>query len=156
PGKAVAVLLLDWPQQALCLVEVGVVGPAVQWRETLHATIGAATTIEGAVGAGVVPRHTDEEGTVVTIVSGPPILGGFHQHLQIFDDGVEIEAGERFSIVKVSPQRVVGGRVHAQRREIEAVWPPVIVVWSNLGGRQTERGQAHGHESGSGDCLSYH
>jgi hypothetical protein len=42
PGNLLAVLLLDRPEQAAGLVEVAVVGPAVDRRETLVAGAGAA------------------------------------------------------------------------------------------------------------------
>lgn len=48
---------------------------------TYHATTAAA--IESAVGTGAVPRHTDEETTIVTIVSWPPVLRIRHEREQI-------------------------------------------------------------------------
>ena len=59
PRDLVAVLLLDRPQQATGLVEVAVVGPAVQRREALLAAIGAAAAVAGAVGPGTVPGHAE-------------------------------------------------------------------------------------------------
>ena len=74
----VAVFLLDWPQQTLRFVEIGIVRPAVQRRETLHAAIGATATIAHAVGTGAVPSHTNKERTVVSVVSRPPVLRRSH------------------------------------------------------------------------------
>ncbi len=51
PGDGGAVFLLDRPEQAAGLVEVGVVGPAVERGEALLATAGAAATVAGAIGA---------------------------------------------------------------------------------------------------------
>src|SRR5262249_26270741 len=57
PGDLAAVLLLDGPEQAARLVEVGVVRPAVDGSKSLVAVTGAATAVTGAVGAGTVPGH---------------------------------------------------------------------------------------------------
>src|SRR5207253_11021901 len=68
PGDLVAVLLLDRPEQAAGLVEVGVVRPAVEGGEALLAGAAAAPPVLDAVGAGGVPRHPDEERPVVAVV----------------------------------------------------------------------------------------
>ncbi len=74
PGDLLAVLLLDGPEQPAGLVEVGVVGPAVQGSEALGSFAPAAATVGGAVGAGCVPAQTDEERPVVAVVGRPPVL----------------------------------------------------------------------------------
>ena len=61
PGDLAAVFLLDRPQQATRLVEVGVVRPAVERREALLSVSGAAAPVMDAIGAGAVPRHPDEQ-----------------------------------------------------------------------------------------------
>lgn len=48
---------------------------------TNHA--GASTAIKSAVSTSTVPCHTDEKSTVVTIVSGPPVLRVRDQSLDI-------------------------------------------------------------------------
>ncbi len=78
PADLVAIFLLDRPKQAPRLVEIAVVGPAVERRETLLPAIGAAAAIGGAVGTRGVPRHADEEGPIMTIVGGPPRLAVGH------------------------------------------------------------------------------
>ncbi len=83
PGNLLAVFLLDRPQQAARLVDVDVVRPAVERRETLLAAPGAATAIAQAVGAGRVPGHADELRTVVAEVGGPPVLRVGHQLAQV-------------------------------------------------------------------------
>ena len=75
PGDLLAVFLLDRPQQPARLVEVDVVGPAVERREALRAVGGAAAAVTDAVGAGAVPRHPDEQPPVVAEVGRPPLLG---------------------------------------------------------------------------------
>ena len=57
PRDLAAVLLLDRPEQAARLVEVGVVRPAVQRRKALLAGAGAAAAVGDAIGAGAVPGH---------------------------------------------------------------------------------------------------
>ena len=74
PRDLVAVFLLDRPEQPARLVEVGIVGPAVEGRKALGAGPRAAAAVAGAVGARAVPRHADEERPVVTEVGRPPVL----------------------------------------------------------------------------------
>mmetsp|Transcript_25902 Transcript_25902/g.74897 ORF Transcript_25902/g.74897 Transcript_25902/m.74897 type:complete len:212 (+) Transcript_25902:1498-2133(+) len=74
PRDVLAVLLLDGPEQAPRLVEVGIVGPRVERREAQGAGAGTAAAIHGAVGAGRMPRHANEEGAVVPVVGRPPVL----------------------------------------------------------------------------------
>src|SRR5215471_3479164 len=58
------------PQETARLVEIRVVRPAVQWRNTLLAGAGAAAAVGDAVRARAVPRHTDEQSSIVAEVSG--------------------------------------------------------------------------------------
>ena len=100
PGELLAVLLLDRPQQHSRLVEVGVVRPTVEWRETLVAGTAAAAAVEGSIGAGAVPSHSNEERPVVTVVGGPPVLRRGHQLEDILLEGVEVQRLERFGVVE--------------------------------------------------------
>ena len=99
PREGFAILLLDGPQQAPCLVEIGVVGPAVERSKALLALPGehdglalgvqerrvgvgdqepyhATTTasIDGAVGTSAVPRRTNKQTAVGAEVCRPPRL----------------------------------------------------------------------------------
>src|SRR5579872_5901407 len=74
PRNFVTVFLFDWPKQQTSLVEVGIVGPAVERSEALLSRASTAATIGNAVGASRVPCHPDKERTIVTIVGRPPIL----------------------------------------------------------------------------------
>src|ERR1035437_364441 len=67
PGDLAAVFLLDRPKQSARLVEVRIVRPRVERREALlaGAGAGAAAAIADAVRARAVPRHANEESTVV-------------------------------------------------------------------------------------------
>ena len=127
PGQLLAVLLLDRPQQAARLVEVAVVGPAVERREALVAGAAAAAAVMDAVSAGRVPGHADEEGTVVAVVGRPPVLGIGHQGVQVLDDGVEVEFLELFAVVVVLAHRVGPRRMAVEDAEVELVGPPVRV-----------------------------
>ncbi len=94
PGDLLAVLLLDRPQQPTRLVEVGVVGPAVQGREPLGAVGAAAAAVLDAVGAGGVPAHPDEEWSVVPVVGRPPVLRRRHQLEDVALERLDVEALE--------------------------------------------------------------
>src|SRR3984957_7123178 len=74
PRDLFAVLLLDRPQQAPRSIEVYVVRPAVEWSETLLASAAAAATVKSAIRTGAVPRHTNEQRSVVAEVGRPPVL----------------------------------------------------------------------------------
>ena len=74
PGDLFSVFLLDRPQKSARLVEIRVVGPAVERLESLLSTACAAATVTRTVSPGTVPGHTDKERPVVSIVGRPPIL----------------------------------------------------------------------------------
>src|SRR5262245_11118682 len=74
PRDFLAVLLFDRPQQAPRLVDVDVVGPAVERGEALLAATAAAATVLNTIRAGRVPGHTNELRAVVAEVGRPPGL----------------------------------------------------------------------------------
>ena len=106
PGELAAVLLLDRPQQAPRLVEVRVVGPAVERREALLPGAGAAAAVGDAVGAGAMPGHADEQSAVVAEVRRPPVLRVGHQGMQVLDHGVQVEALELLGVVELLAHRI--------------------------------------------------
>lgn len=61
-------------EQTTSLVKVGIVGPAVERSKSLLSHASSSTTVNGAIGTGIVPCETNEEGTVVAKVGGPPVL----------------------------------------------------------------------------------
>ena len=128
PREALAVLLLDGPEQAAGLVEVRVVGPAVERGEALLAGAGAAAAVADAVGAGAVPGHPDHEGAVVAVVRGPPVLRGREDVLDVLLDRGEVEAVERGRVVEVLAERVGHGGVLGEDPEVEPVRPPAPVA----------------------------
>ncbi len=106
PADLVAVFLLDRPQQPPRLVEVAVVGPAVERREALLPAVRAAAAVGGAIGARGVPRHADEEGPVMAIVCRPPRLAVGHQRGQVILERLIVERLECSGIIEVGAQRV--------------------------------------------------
>ena len=91
PRDLPSVLLLDRPEQPACLVEVGVVGPAVERGEPLRAVPGATAAVRDPVGAGGVPAHPDEQSAVVPEVGGPPVLRGGHQLDEVALERLDVE-----------------------------------------------------------------
>ena len=61
PGDLPAILLLDRPEQPARLIEVHIVGPAIEGREALFARACSAATVADAIRTGAVPRHTNEQ-----------------------------------------------------------------------------------------------
>ena len=80
--------MLDRPEQAACLVEVHIVRPAVKWSEALSAVPTTSPTVGGAVGAGAVPGHADEQWAVVTEIGRPPLLRIRHERVEILLEGL--------------------------------------------------------------------
>ncbi len=127
PGDLAAVLLLDRPEQPARLVEVGVVGPAVERREAQRARAGAAAAVADAVGAGAVPRHADEERPVVAVVGRPPVLRRGHQLEEVPLEGLEVELRELLAVVEVLAHGVRQRRVLAEHVEVQLAGPPVPI-----------------------------
>jgi hypothetical protein len=130
PRELAAVLLLDGPQQATGLVEVAVVGPAVERREALRAGPCAAAAVGDTVRARGVPGHAHEERAVVTVVCRPPRLRVRHQRVQVLDHRVEVQLLEFFSVVEAGAHRVRLGGVLVQDAQAQLVGPP-----AGVGGR---------------------
>ena len=142
PRDLLAVLLLDRPQQPAGLVEVGVVGPAVERGEPLAAVAGAAAAVVDAVGARGVPAHPDHQAAVVAEVGRPPVLRGGEHLGDVPLERLDVELGELLGVAEVLAQRVALGRVGVQHREVELVGPPVPVgvrTAAGLRGRRVDR-----------------
>ncbi|MET3220545.1 hypothetical protein ABIF35_001332 [Bradyrhizobium japonicum] len=127
PGDLAAVFLLDRPEQPARLVEVGVVGPAVERRETLLTGTGPATAIGDAVGAGAVPGHADHQAAIMTEVGGPPLLRVRHQGGQVLDDRVQVERLEFLGVVEFLAHRIGQAGILMQHLDAELGWPPIAV-----------------------------
>ena len=127
PGDLPAVLLLDRPQQPARLVEVRVVGPAVERREALLAGAGAAAAVGDAVGARAVPRHADHQPAIVAEVGRPPVLRVRHQRMQVPDDGVQVEGLELLGVVEVPAHRIGFRGVPVENLDVQLLRPPLAV-----------------------------
>ena len=127
PGDSLPVLLLHRPQQAARLVQVDVVGPAVEGGEALRPGPRAAAAVADAVGARAVPGHPDEEGTVVAVVRRPPLLRCRHHLEHVGLELLEVDAQEGLGVVEVLVEGVGLGGVLMQEFEIELLGPPLGV-----------------------------
>ena len=127
PRDPLPVLLLDRPEQAAGLVEVGVVGPAVERGEPLAAVAGAAAAVLDAVGAGGVPAQPDHQAAVVAEVGRPPVLRGGEDLGDVPLEGLDVELRELLGVAEVLAERVALGRVGVQHGQVELVGPPVLV-----------------------------
>jgi hypothetical protein len=127
PGDLSAVLLLDRPQQPARFVEVDVVGPAVQRCKALVARPRTTTAVTNAIRAGTVPGHANEEGAVVAVVGGPPVLGRHHEFHHVLLHRLEVEARELFGVVELFVHWIGGDRVASELLEIQLIRPPVAI-----------------------------
>ena len=106
PGDLGAVFLFDWPEEASRLVEIGIVGPAVQGREALLSAARSAAAIGDTVGAGAMPGQPNEQTAVVAEVGWPPVLRVGHESVQILDHRIEVEALEFRCVVEGVAHRI--------------------------------------------------
>src|ERR1700733_4139819 len=127
PGDPAAILLLDRPEQAPRLLEVHIIRPAVERRIALLTPAAAAATVAGAIGTGAVPRHSDEQRTVVTEVRRPPVLRVSHERREVFFQRREVEALELPGIVEIRVHRVGLRGMLVQQVERQVVRPPIFV-----------------------------
>lgn len=127
PGDLVAVLLLHRPQQPASLVEVGVVRPAVERGETLHALAATTAPVVGAVGARGVPAHADEQARIAAVVGRPPVLRRVDDRHHVGLECLDVELRELLRIVEVLAQRIALRRMRVQHRQVDLVGPPVLV-----------------------------
>jgi hypothetical protein len=124
PAQLVAVFLLHRPQEAPRLVEVAVVGPRIQRRETDVAMPAAATAVGKAVGPGGVPRQADHQSAVMPVIGWPPVLVFGHQGLHVGLHGLEVERLHRLAIVEIA-KRVRLRVVLVKDVEVERLGPPM-------------------------------
>ncbi|MNE34152.1 hypothetical protein D3C80_1278620 [compost metagenome] len=127
PRYAVAVFLLDRPQEAASLIEVDVIGPAVERCKTLLPHAGATSAIGDAIGAGAVPGHTDEETTVMAEIGRPPVLAIGHQRVEILFQRDKIKFLELFGIIEGLAHRVGKRGMGVKDLYVQMAGPPVTV-----------------------------
>ena len=127
PRDLPAVLLLDRPEQPARLVEVHVVGPAAEGGEALVAAAATTTAVGDAVRTCGVPRHPDEERSVVAVVGRPPVLRLGHQRIDVLRQGFEVEALELLGVVELLAVGIGLGVVLAEDPQVQLVRPPVLI-----------------------------
>ena len=151
PRNGIAILLLQWPEQAPCLVEVGVVWPAVERRKALIAMTGATTTVGAAIGASAMPGQTNEQTAVVTPVRWPPVLGVGHQCRQIRLQGIQVHPSKGSGVIEGIPQGIGGRVVLVQEAKVNLIGPPLAVSrmgrWGDGSGMTTKRTFQIRHET---------
>jgi hypothetical protein len=130
PGQLAAIFLLDRPEQAPRLVEIAIVRPAVERREALLARGRAAAPIAGAIGAGRMPGHADEERAVMPVIRRPPRLAVGHQRRQVALHRPIIKLLELVRIAEVVAIGI-GRAVAAQQVEGQLLRPEVAAGLSS-------------------------
>ena len=127
PRDFSAVLLLDRPEQPARLVEVRVVGPTVEGRKALCARGCAAAAVADAVRACAVPRHPNEERSIVAVIGRPPVLRRRHQRIDVLFQGIQVKRLELLCVVEVLAHRIGQGRVLVENLQVQLIRPPVLV-----------------------------
>ena len=124
PADAVAVFLLDGPEQATRLVEVGIVGPRIERRKTLVASARAASAIGNAVSARGMPGHADHQTPVMSPIGRPPVLAVGHECGQVFLERGHIQLFDFFAVIEICPHGVGFGVMLVQDVQVQCFWPP--------------------------------
>ncbi len=106
PRELAAILLLDWPEKSTGLVQIRIVRPTVEWRESLGSSRSPTTTVEDSIRSSAVPGHANEERTIVAVISWPPVLGIRHQGIEVLLDRFEIKRLKGLGIVEISVHRI--------------------------------------------------
>jgi hypothetical protein len=127
PGNPAAVLLLDRPEQTTCLLEVRVIRPAIEGRIALLTPAAAAAAVTCSIRAGAVPRHADEQRTVMSEIGRPPVLGVGHDRRKIPLQCPKVEALELLGVVEIRVHRVGLGGMLMQQVQRQVCRPPVLV-----------------------------
>ena len=95
--------------------------------EALVAGAAAATAVGDTVRTCGVPRHPDEERSVVAVVGRPPVLRLGHQRIDVLRQGFEVEALELLGVVELLAVGISLGGVLAEDPQVQLVRPPVLV-----------------------------
>src|SRR5581483_5033333 len=91
-------------------------------------TATAAAAVIDAVGSRGVPRHADEERTVMAVVRRPPVLRVGHQDVQVLNHGIEIKALKLLGVVELFAHRIGKFRLLMQTCKVQSFRPPVAVA----------------------------
>ena len=134
PGDTVAVFLFQGPQQPARTVQVDIVRPAVDRCETLRSRPATAAAVAHAIGARGMPGHANEQRTVVTEISRPPVHGILHQGGEILFQGLYIQFPERFPVIEFLSHGTGFGRMLVQDLQPQPVRPPIPGCHTAAGG----------------------
>src|SRR5690348_10926121 len=127
PGNLPPVFLLDRPQQSPRLIEVYVVRPAIERRESLLTCTRAAATVADAVRARAVPCHANEKRAIMAEIGRPPILRVRHQRVQVLNYSIQVETLEFLGIIEVFAHRIGQVRMLVKHLDVQLVRPPVTI-----------------------------
>ena len=153
PGDLVAVFLLDRPQQAARLVQVGIVRPAVGGRKTLRPGAAAPAPVSGAIGACAVPCHADEQTAVMAPIRRPPFLAVGHQRRQILLQRLEVQLLEFLGVVERLAHRIDLGGMLTQDLEVQRIRPPLAIRAALVRCVRVDRRM---HDRAFADVISVH
>ena len=144
PADAVAVFLLDRPQQAPGLVKADIVGPGVERGKALVAGAATAAPVSEAIGTRRVPGHAHHQPAVMAPVGRPPVLAVCHQCGQILLERGDVELLQFLAIVEVRPQRVGLRIMLMEDVEVECFGPPAQVGLAAFGDAAVHHGAFSG------------
>ena len=133
PGDLSAVFLLYGPEQTARLVEIHVVGPAVQGCKALIAGTRPSAAVTHAVGTRAVPGHPDEESSIMAVIRRPPFLRVGHQRIEILLQCLQVEFAEFLRVVEGFAHGIAHVRVLMKDPEVELIRPPVPVRGAHTG-----------------------
>ena len=97
------------PKVKAIVLRVNSPGGSVSASEVIRAELAAARAaapVNGTIGTGAVPRHTNKQPNIATPVRWPPLLRIGEQGAQIGFQGRVVELLKLFAVVKVFAQRV--------------------------------------------------
>src|SRR5215470_12080949 len=127
PRDLPAIFLLDRPQEPPCLVEVRIVRPAIERSKALRPRACSTAAVADAIRPRAVPRHANEERTIVTVIRRPPLLRRCHQGMKILDHRIQIERLEFFRIIELLAHGISQRRILVKDFQTKLIRPPVRV-----------------------------
>ena len=147
------ILLFHRPQQSLCLVEISIVRPRIERRESQIPCIGPSASICYAVGSCRMPCHPNHERAIISVIGRPEGLRCGQSLSDILLDLSQIE-GEEFLGIIERWIRIVSSML-VQYLEVELIWPPLLIGCGSLGAYVWARGRSimcgrHGRVGGCG------
>ena len=96
------------------------------------------------------PRHADEQRSVIAEVGGPPVLRIGQQSLDVGRKSFHIKAFQRLVVVEIATEGISDIGIVRQQLQVEQARPPVAVA-AALGGRCDG---VVGHRASAGRCRA--